>query len=191
MGASASLFCVEAVAFAERLVDPGGRPLRTAEGNPQNACTAATWDVVVGSSAIAELTDGCTTACSNICAAAVALSDATAAAAAAGAAVGLTDASAISFLPKAVSGVVNGSAIAGVVGCLVVLTIIIILVVVYNNGENFCFKTYLQIFTEYGAAAVSKAVANGTECPFFTEGGNFAAFVLTVTDLAAARAKAC
>jgi hypothetical protein len=52
-------------------------------------------------------------------AAAVALSDATAIAA--GAAVGLTDASAISFLPKAVAGVVNGSAIAGDVDCLVVL----------------------------------------------------------------------
>ena len=41
------LFCVDAVAFAKRLVDPGGRPLRTAEGNPQNACTAATWDVTL------------------------------------------------------------------------------------------------------------------------------------------------
>ena len=183
------MFCVDGVAFAKRLVDPGGRPVRTAEDNPQNACTAATWDVVVGSSAIAELTDGCTTACCNICAAAVALSDATATAA--GAAVGLTHASTISFLLEAVAGVFNGSAIAGVVGCLVVLKIIIILVVVYNNGENFCFKTYLRIFTESGAAAVFKAVANGTECPFFTEGGNFAAFVLTTTDLEAARAKAC
>ena len=127
MGASA-LFCVEAVvAFAERLVDPGGRPLRTAEGNPKNACTASTWDVVVGSAVIAEQTDGCTAACCNICAAAVALSDATAIAVAPGAAVGLTDASAISFLPKVVAGVVNGSALAGVVGCLVVLKIIIFL----------------------------------------------------------------
>ena len=32
LGASA-LFCVKNVAFAERLVDPCGRPLRTAEGN--------------------------------------------------------------------------------------------------------------------------------------------------------------
>ena len=152
------MFCVEAVvAFAERLVDPGGRPLRTAEGSPKNACTASTWDVVVGSAVIAEQTDGCTAACCNICAAAVALSDATATAVAPGAAVGLTDASAISFLPKVVAGVVNGSAIAGVVGCLVVLKFFSI-VVVYNY-----FKTYLRMFKESGAAAFFKTVANGTE----------------------------
>ena len=47
------------------------------------------------------------------------------------------------------------------------------------------------MFKESGAAAFFKTVANGTEWPFFTEGGNFAAFVLTGTDLAAATAKAC
>ena len=176
LGASA-LFCVKNVAFAERLVDPCGRPLRTAEGNPKNACTAATWDVVVGSAAIAEQTDGCTTACCKICAAAVALSDTTTTAV-----VGLSDASAISFLPKAVAGVVNGSAIAGVVGYKVVLKIIIIVFAVYNNCENVCSKTYLRIFTESGAAAVFKAVTNGTVGPFFKKGSNLAAFVLTATN---------
>jgi hypothetical protein len=156
LGASA-LSCVETVAFAERLVAPGGRTLRTAEGNPKKACTAATWDVVVGAAAIAEQTDDFTAACCKICAAAVALSDATAAA------IGLSDddASAVTFLTKAVAGVGNGSATAGVIGCLAVLKIIIIIVAVYNNCENFCSKTYLRIFTESGAAAVFKAVANG------------------------------
>ena len=40
-------FCIEVVTFAGgRLVDPGGRPLRTAEVTAINAFTAATLDAV-------------------------------------------------------------------------------------------------------------------------------------------------
>ena len=158
MGASA-LFCVETVAFAERLVDPCGRPLQTAEGNPKNACTAATWDVVVGSTATAEQTDGCTIACCKICAAAaaaaavaVALSDTTTAAA-----VGLSDASSLpsASYPKLLLVSLMVVQLPGLLAaCLVVLNIIIIVVAVYNNCENVCSKTNRRIFTESGAAAV-------------------------------------
>ena len=84
--------CIEAVTFAEgRLVDPGGRPLRTAEVTAANALTAATLDAAaIGSAAIAdaksraaagllESTGGCTAKSCNICAAAVAFFDAIAA----------------------------------------------------------------------------------------------------------------
>ena len=87
-------FSIEVVTFAEgRLVDPGGRPLRTAEVTATNAFTVATFDVVVLDSvsiavatllelvagrvaSIAETTSGCTATFCKSCAAAVAFLDA-------------------------------------------------------------------------------------------------------------------
>jgi hypothetical protein len=116
-GCPGSLF-IEAATFAGgRLVDPGGRPLRTAEVTATNAFTAATLDAaVIGSAAIAdaklladvagsETTGGCTAKSCKICAAAVAF----------------VDAIAVRFLATTIfgSGKTRGSSI--VVGCLLTI----------------------------------------------------------------------
>ena len=117
-GCPGSLF-IEAAFFAGgRLVDPGGRPLRTAEVTATNALTAATLDAaVIGSAAIAdakslaaagllESTGGCTAKSCNICAAAVAFFDAIAA---------------VRFLGTIIFGSCNPRGSTVVVGCLLII----------------------------------------------------------------------
>ena len=178
-GCPGSLFIEVATFAGGRLVDPGGRPLRTAEVTATNALTTATLDAaVIGSAAIAdaklladvassvpsiaETTGGCTAKSCIICAAAVAF----------------VDAIAVRFLATTIfgSGKNRGSSI--VVGCLLTIQFIECL-------SYYAFKTYLRICKESKAAAVFNAVAKGIVCCFARCAG-----ILAVADFAAARAKA-
>ena len=143
LGCPGSIFIEAAIFAGGRLVDPGGRPLRTAEVTATNALTAATLDAaVIGSAAIAdaklladvvagsvpsiaETTGGCTAKSCKICAAAVVF----------------VDAIAVRFLATTIfgSGKNRGSSI--VVGCLLTIQFIECL-------NYYAFKTYLRICKE-------------------------------------------